>query len=416
MHDALAFVLVGHVDHGKSTLIGRLLYDTDSLAEGKIEEIRRTCEDLGREMEFGFLMDHLEEERSQGITIDTAQTFFKTGRRRYVIIDAPGHQEFVQNMITGTSQAEAAVLVVDAREGVREQTRRHACILSMLGLRQVIAVVNKMDLVNYAQYRFREVQQDLLACLSSMGIQPHCTIPISARNGENVALETTSMPWYEGPTVLHALDSLTMQGSANDAPLRFAVQDVYQVKGKRILVGRVASGKIRQGDELIFLPQDTRTKVQSIEILWQDRAEAEAGECIGITVADLLCIQRGAVACSIAKLPSVTFTLCANVFWMSREPFCHGDSLTLRIATQETLVSIRIVKKIDSSTLEPIVDNLDQVCQTEVAEMVIETQQPVVVESFNDVPELGRFVLVRHLDVVAGGIVTQIGNVTEAHH
>src|SRR5512136_712406 len=162
MQEHLKFVIVGHVDHGKSTLIGRLLYDTDSLPDEKIEEVRRTCEELGREMEFGFVMDHLEEERSQGITIDTAQTFFKSGRRHYVIIDAPGHKEFIKNMITGASQAEAAIVIVDAGEGVKEQTKRHAYLLGMLGLSQVIVVINKMDLANFSEARFDELRDEMM--------------------------------------------------------------------------------------------------------------------------------------------------------------------------------------------------------------------------------------------------------------
>ena len=183
-NENLRFVIVGHVDHGKSTLIGRLLYDTGSLSEGKIDEIREICRSLGKDLEFGYVMDHLEEERDQGITIDTAQTFFKTKDRDYVIIDAPGHVEFLKNMITGASQAEAALLIVDAEEGLKEQTRRHAYILHMLGLKQVIAVINKMDLISHSEERFGGVKKELLKLLSTIGIKPSHVIPISAKNGD----------------------------------------------------------------------------------------------------------------------------------------------------------------------------------------------------------------------------------------
>jgi bifunctional enzyme CysN/CysC len=410
MNEHLKFVIVGHVDHGKSTLIGRLLYDTDSLPPEKIEEVRRTCEDLGREMEFGFIMDHLEEERSQGITIDTAQTFFKTGRRNYVIIDAPGHKEFIKNMVTGASMAEAALVIVDASEGVREQTKRHAYLLRMLGIAQVIVVINKMDLVDYAESRFEEVKSDITEFLTSLGVSPTYTIPISARNGDNVAFATDSMPWYEGPTVLDGLDSFEPKKPAVTHPLRFPVQDVYKVKDRRILVGRLESGVIRQGDEMRFLPQGSKATVQSIEMLWKSRSDAEAGESIGITLSEPLFIERGAVGCLHGEEPVVTSSLRANVFWLSGRPFDPSDELMLRVATQEQPVQITVERKIDSSTLAPIVDNPGSILGNEVAEVSISTRQPLVVEDFNFIQELGRFVLVRGLDVVAGGVITSAAN------
>ncbi len=414
MQEHLKFVIVGHVDHGKSTLIGRLFYDTDSLPEERIEEVRRVCEELGRDMEFGFVMDHLEEERSQGITIDTAQTFFKTGKRHYVIIDAPGHKEFVKNMITGASQAEAAILIVDANEGVREQTRRHAYILGMLGLDQVIVVINKMDLVSYSEARFEEVKREILSFLASLGISPTYVIPISARDGDNVALPSDKMSWYEGLTVLDGLDTFELRGAAVDRPLRFPIQDVYKVRDKRILVGRVEAGRIHADEEILFVPQGTRSRVTSVEMLWQERTEAEAGESIGVTLADPLFIERGAVACPPDRQPVTTSKIRANVFWMSKRPFTSRETLLLRVATQEVPAEIVVEKKIDSSTLEEIQDGRDRVVETEVAQMLITTKQPVVVENFNDIQELGRFVLVRDLDVVAGGIITHTDAAAEA--
>jgi sulfate adenylyltransferase subunit 1 len=406
MEEYLKFVIVGHVDHGKSTLIGRLLYDTDSLPDEKIEEVRRTCEELGREMEFGFVMDHLEEERSQGITIDTAQTFFKTGRRHYVIIDAPGHKEFIKNMITGASQAEAAVVIVDASEGVREQTKRHAYLLSMLGLDQVIVVINKMDLVDYSAKRFDEVKNEIGAFLSSLGVLPGYTIPISASKGDNVAFPSENMPWDEGPTVLEALDSFSPRESAVRQPLRFPVQDVYKVKDKRILVGRVEAGKIRRGDEIVFLPQGSKASVDSIEMLWKDRTEAETGESIGITLTEPLFVERGAVGCAKDHSPMVTPSVHANIFWMSKRPYAASDDLLLRLATQQIPVKITIERKIDSSTLAPITNHQDIISETEVAEVFIKAKQPFVVENFYFIQELGRFVLTRGIDVVAGGVIT----------
>jgi sulfate adenylyltransferase large subunit len=410
MEEHLKFVIVGHVDHGKSTLIGRLFYDTDSLPVEKLEEVKRICKELGRELEFGFVMDHLEEERTQGVTIDTAQTFFKTSKRHYVIIDAPGHKEFIKNMITGASQAEAAILIVDADEGVKEQTKRHAYILGMLGLNQVIVVINKMDLVDHSRERFEEVKKDVLAFLSSIEIAPTYIIPISAKEGDNVAKKSDKMPWYDGLTVLEGLDTFNTKEPAVEKPLRFPIQDVYKVKDKRILVGRLEAGKMRKDGEIVFLPEDARSKIKSIEILWKDKSEAEAGESIGVTLEDPLFIERGAVACPVDNRPATTSKIWANVFWMSKLPFKSGEDLLLRLATQEVPVDINVEKKIDSSTLETISDSPDMVKETEVAQMLITTKTPLVVENFNDIQELGRFVLVRDLDVVAGGIITHTEN------
>ncbi len=405
--EKLKFVIVGHVDHGKSTLIGRLLYDTNSLPEGKIEEIKQLCESLGKDIEFGYVMDHLEEERDQGITIDTAQTFFSTEKRDYVIIDAPGHVEFVKNMISGASQAEAAVLIVDAEEGVKEQTKRHAYILGMLGLSQVIAVINKMDLVGFDRERFETVKKDLLEFLSHINIKPSYVIPISAKNGDFIASKTATMDWYDGPTVLEALDTFRTKESANEKPLRYVVQDVYSFD-KRIIAGRVESGIIRKGDMIKVLPSGEKTRVKSVEEYLRNVTEAEAGKSTGITTEDKLFIDRGNVIVSDGDLPAVTSRIKANVFWMDRIPFKKGESLRFRCATQEVNCEIeKINKVINSSTLEMISTDADGINNREVASIIIRTDKPVVVENFNKMEELGRFVLGRE-DTSAGGIITDL--------
>ena len=405
----LKFVIVGHIDHGKSTLIGRLLYDTDSLNDEKIDEIREICESLGKEIEFGYVMDHLEEERDQGITIDTAQIFFSTGKREYVIIDAPGHVEFLRNMITGASQAEAAVLIVDAKEGVREQTRRHAYILDMLGIDQVIVLINKMDLVGYDRRRFEVVKDEILKFLSEIKIQPSFIIPISAREGDFVAGKTDNMEWYDGPTVLEALDRLRIKVSAREKPLRFVVQDVYNFD-KRIVVGRVESGVIRRGDQIKILPSGEVTRVKTIEeYLKDDVPEAEVGKSIGITTEEKLFIDRGDVIVHDgADLPAVRDEIRANIFWMDKTPYKIGETVWLRCATQEVACEIeKINRVIDSSTLESIGDGVNEIRDREVADITIRTAKPIVIERFSSIPELGRFVLARE-DTCAGGIITEV--------
>jgi sulfate adenylyltransferase large subunit len=403
----LKFVIVGHVDHGKSTLIGRLLFDTDSLPREKIEEVKRTCEALGRELEFAYVMDHLEEERMQGLTIDTAQTFFKTPLRDYVIIDAPGHREFIKNMITGASQAEAAILIVDAYEGVREQTKRHAYILSMLGLDQVIVVINKMDLVDYSADRFNMIKTELNEFLASIDTHPTYIIPISAKYGDNIATRSTKMDWYSNLTVLEALDTFKPRVTAVTKPLRFPIQDVYRVGDKRILVGRVEAGRIEAGQSILILPNRSETKVKSIEILWKDKHVAEAGESIGITIDDPIFIERGAIACTKDAVPTIVNRFDAYVFWLSKEPLNMDEKLELRLATQEVGCRIITIKRrINSATLETIEEDATNLQDAEVGLLVIETDRPIVIENFNIVQELGRFVLVRGYDVCAGGIIT----------
>jgi sulfate adenylyltransferase large subunit len=403
----LKFVIVGHVDHGKSTLIGRLLYDTNSLPEGKIEEIKQLCESLGKDIEFGYVMDHLEEERDQGITIDTAQTFFSTQKRDYVIIDAPGHVEFVKNMISGASQAEAAVLIVDAQEGVKEQTKRHAYILGMLGLSQVIVVINKMDIVDFDRERFETVKRELLEFLSNINIKPSYVIPICAKKGDFIASKTGTMDWYDGPTVIEALDTFMTKENANKKPLRFVVQDVYSFD-KRIIAGRVESGIIRKGDMITVLPTGEKTRVKSVEEYLRNATEAEAGKSTGITTEDKLFIDRGNVIVGDGDMPAVTSKIKANVFWMDRIPFKKGESLHFRCATQEVNCEIeKISRVINSSTLDLIAEDANEINNREVASIIIKTDKPVVVENFNKMEELGRFVLGRE-DTCAGGIITEL--------
>ena len=405
--ETLSFVIVGHVDHGKSTLIGRLLYDTDSLAPDKIEEVEKASALQGKQTEFAYLLDHLEEERKQGITIDTTQVFFKTSKRRYVIIDAPGHVEFVKNMITGASQAEAAVLIVDVAQGVKEQTRRHSYMLALLGLNQVVVVLNKMDLVNFSQGDFSRVKQQVQQWLKTIGIEATLCVPISAIKGDNIAVKSENLKWYTGPTFLQTLDTLQNVPPPEDKPLLFPVQDVYKIGDKRINVGRVESGVIEKGTQIKILPGGRVTTVNSIEKFLEQTDKAVAGECIGLTTADSLFLDRGNVLCVPGLEPTLTDSVRANIFWMAKQDFRKEQKLTMRCATQETSCRIeRIDRRIDSATLEVIAEDAEMIRNLEVAEVIIKTKKPVAIKSFNDIQELGRFVLVLDENVCAGGIIT----------
>jgi len=407
--DTLKFVIVGHVDHGKSTLIGRLLYDTGSISPDKIEEIKKASTDLGRDTEFAYLLDHLEEERQQGITIDTTQVFFKSHKRQYVIIDAPGHVEFVKNMITGASQAEAAVLIIDTDEGIKEQTMRHAYILSMLGLKNVVVVLNKMDLVGFNEERFGTLKKEAQKIMTSIGIEAKSYIPISAKRGDNIANRSKDMPWYEGPTVLESLDCLEEEASRHNKSLVFPIQDVYKIDSLRIAVGRVEAGTIKSGQEVKILPEGNTTKIKSIERFLEKRDSASRGESIGISTQDSVFLDRGSIVCEHDKDIYPTQILKANVFWLSKNDFDKNEKVTMRCSTQEVLCRVEgIAKRIDSSTLQIIEKDAGALRNLEVGEITIKTKRPIVVKRFSELPELGRFVFIKDNNVCAGGIITGI--------
>jgi sulfate adenylyltransferase large subunit len=402
----IPIVIVGHIDHGKSTLIGRLLYDTNSLPSDIMEEIEQGMKESCNPIEFAYLMDHLEEEKAEGKTIDTTQCFFRTTKKNYVIIDTPGHREFIKNMITGASQAEAAILIVSALEGIEEQTKRHAYILGMLSMKQVILAINKMDLVNYSQNRFEELKCKVSSFLHSLEIKPNYAIPISARLGDNIARASGSMRWYNGPTIFAALDKLETKEDPVGKPLRFPVQDTYISDQKKILAGRVLSGKVQKGDEVIILPSKARTRIESIKVYQATKDVAKAGESIGLILQDEFNLRRGEVICHPQYSPEIKTKINANIFWMSSEPLYAENQLAMRCATAEEHCHIeRIETKINSSTLEIIENDSNILRETEVGKVTIFIDSPMVFEDFNETEELGRFVLTRSGEICAGGII-----------
>jgi bifunctional enzyme CysN/CysC len=403
----LKIVFVGHVDHGKSTLIGRILHDTGSLPEGKIEEIKKACAAEGMEFEFAFLLDALLEEQKQNVTIDTTEIPFRTARRRYAIIDAPGHKEFLKNMITGASRADAAILVIGADEGVREQSRRHAYLLSMLGIRQVIVVVNKMDLVDYSEKRFREIEQDYRKFLQELGLNARTFIPASATQGENVARASMKMKWYCAATVLEALDLLEPEKRDVDLPMRFCVQDVYRFDGRRIIAGRLETGTLRVGDQLVFSPANKSSVVATIE-RWNAPADgpAVAGDSIGITLAEQIFVERGYVASHQNETPVETNRFHADLFWIVGEPLRVGHFYDLRLATQQVKCQIVSLEQVmDSSTLKTTSDGREQLERNEVGRVTIQTRAPLVMDNHERIPNLGRFVIIDDGQICGGGTV-----------
>lgn len=402
----LRIVIVGHVDHGKSTLVGRLFYDTDSLPSGKFEQMQEVCRRRGISFEWAFLMDAFQSERDQNVTIDTAQAWFRTGKRPYVIIDAPGHREFLKNMVTGAAAADAALLLIAANEGVQDQSRQHGYLLSLLGIRQVAVAVNKMDLIHYDRETFLRIETEYRDFLKHVGLESQAFIPISAREGENLAAGSTRMPWYRGPTLLEILDQFEAPGARPDLPLRFPVQDVYRFDHRRILAGRIEAGNLKVGDTLIFWPHHKSGVVKSIET-WNasPKTVAAAGESVGITLTEQIFVERGDVASHEQDLPLVTNRFQARLFWLGKSPLRKGKKYKLKLVTQEVECRVATIEKIvNAATLQPIAGR-DHVERNEVAELTLFTKHPVVLDNFARVAETGRFVLVDEREVSGGGII-----------
>ncbi|HEY2343674.1 MAG TPA: adenylyl-sulfate kinase [Chthoniobacteraceae bacterium] len=410
--DRLKVVFVGHVDHGKSTLIGRIFHDTKSLPDGKVEQIKKACKEEGMEFEYAFLLDSLLEEQEQNITIDTTQIQFKTAKRPYVIIDAPGHKEFLKNMITGAASADAAVLLIAANEGVREQSRRHGYLLSLLGIHQVVVAVNKMDLVNYSQAVFDGVVTEYKAFLKQIGVEARAFVPISARNGVNVAERAADDPgaaitWYQGPTVLEMLDTFEPPKALTELPLRFPIQDVYRFDERRIIAGRIDAGTLRVGDSLIFSPNAKTSVVASIE-RWNGPARdyAVAGESIGITLTEQIFVERGNVVSHEAEAPIEANRFKARIFWMGKRNLATGERTRIKLTTQELDAEIVSIERIiDASTLEVQANSRDYIARNDVAEVTIQTRGALVMDNHDRNPVLGRFVIVDNRQVAGGGII-----------
>ncbi|UCF05108.1 MAG: GTP-binding protein [bacterium] len=407
MKETVKIVIVGHVDHGKSTLIGRLLLDTDSLPKEKVEEIKRISKELGKEAELAYLTDQLKEEREQSITIDTTQIFFNTKRKNFVIIDAPGHVEFIKNMMTGAAHAEAAVLIIDTHEGVQEQTRRHAYILHMLGLDRVVAVFNKMDLVDYRQDVFERVKGDFITFAETLGITPVHMVPVSAREGTNISKKSSKMRWYKGESFLKALESMESKAKM-ERPLRFPIQDVYEIDGDRLIAGRITSGAITEGQRLTVLPSSTDATVDEIRIFGGRKHQAQGGENIAVTLGGDHSVMRGNVLVDHDEKLQPTNRFRGNIFWISERPLQLESTMTLRCSTQEVNCAVeRIEKRVDTSTLEVIGENARELGINESGTLVFKTEQPIIVENFAFIEELGRFVVEQGHELLGAGIITE---------
>jgi bifunctional enzyme CysN/CysC len=411
--EQMNIVIVGHVDHGKSTLVGRLLADTGSIDPNKIAQVRAICDSQGKRFEYAFLLDALEAEQAQGITIDAARCFFQSALRDYIIIDAPGHIEFLKNMISGAARAEAAVLLIDAHEGVRENSRRHGYMLSLLGIRQIIVAVNKMDRVDYDRDVFDQVRAEYTDFLRQIDVQPAAFVPISALEGDNITEASARTPWYDGPTVLAAVDAFAKAPPPEDQPLRMPVQDVYKFNRegdtRRIVAGRVTSGRFEVGDEVVFLPSGKRTVIESIEAFsTPTQTGARAGQSTGVTMREQIYVSRGDVMCHPRTPPRVSNRLRANLVWLSRQPLRRGRTYKLKMATWSGLCEVEeIVEVIDASALDSA-GHHDRVERHEVAEVVLRLRRPLACDLSHEIEETSRFVVVDGYDMAGGGIVREV--------
>ncbi|MDC8450016.1 MAG: GTP-binding protein [Nitrospira sp.] len=406
----LNIVIVGHVDHGKSTLLGRLYADTGSLPDGKLEKVQAICLQQGKEFEYAFLFDAFLEEQEQGITIDTARTFFMWRGRQYIIIDAPGHKEFLKNMISGAARAEAALLLIDALEGVKEQSKKHGYLLSLLGVRQFAVVVNKMDLVGYRQDVFDGIEKEYREFLGQFKAMPSQFIPVSAKLGDNIANRSKQMSWYSGPTVLETLSVFQKEAARSEQPLRLPVQDVYKFDARRIITGRITAGRLKVGDHLVFSPSNKRANIRTVEAfnIEPQPTEGQAGQSIGVTLDEQIFVERGEIASHQEQLPLVSTAFRANLFWLGKKPLEKGRKYLLRVATKEVDCEV--------ATIHRIIDTMDLAQQqgshtigkNQVAELTLRTKIPVAFDLSASFETTGRFVLVDEYDIAGGGIITEL--------
>ncbi|OGW67909.1 MAG: adenylyl-sulfate kinase [Nitrospirae bacterium RIFCSPLOWO2_02_FULL_62_14] len=409
-NETMQIVIVGHVDHGKSTLLGRLYADTGSLPEGKIEKVQAICRQQGKEFEYAFLFDTFLEEQEQGITIDTARTFFIWNNRQYIIIDAPGHKEFLKNMVSGAARAEAALLLIDALEGVKEQSKKHGYLLSMLGVKQVAVVVNKMDLVGYRQDVFAGIEKEYREFLGQFKVVPAQVIPVSAKFGENIAARSNQMPWYKGPTVLDALGLFKKETARTEQILRFPVQDVYKFDARRIIAGRITAGRVKVGDRLVFSPSNKSAVVRTIEAfnIEPQPTEAHAGQSVGVTLDEQIFIERGEIASHQDAIPLVSTAFRANLFWLGRRPLEQGRKYTLRLATREVDCQAAIIHRIVDASDLALQQGGNIVGRNQVAEVTFRTKAPISFDLSSSFEATGRFVVVDEYDIAGGGIITEL--------
>lgn len=415
----LNLVFIGHVDHGKSTSVGRILYDTGALSEQDLKRLKEEADKMGKAtFEFAFAMDQLKEERERGVTIDVAHKEFQTPKYYFTIIDAPGHRDFVKNMITGASQADAATLVVSCKEGIQPQTKEHAFLAKVLGIQQIVVGINKMDSVGYDRIKYEDLKNQITTLLKNIGYKMETVqfIPYSAYEGENVVKKTTKMEWYKGPTLVQAFDNFTVPAKPLDKPLRLPVQDVFTITGHgTVPVGRVETGVMRPGDLIVFMPSGAKGEVKSIEMHHQPLTEAKPGDNVGFNVkgVDKKDLKRGEVAGPASNPPTVVQDFTANIVVLEHPTaIAKGYTPVFHIHTAQMACTItEILEKKDPKTGQTMQKNPDFIKTGDVAVVKVKPLRPLVVEKFNEFPQLGRFAIRDMGQTVAAGVVLEVNKV-----
>ncbi|MEO1205108.1 MAG: sulfate adenylyltransferase subunit CysN [Pseudomonadota bacterium] len=406
----LRFLTCGSVDDGKSTLIGRLLYDCQQIYDDTMESLSsesKTYGTTGTAVDLALLVDGLQAEREQGITIDVAYRYFSTPVRKFIVADTPGHEQYTRNMATGASRCDLAIILVDARKGVVTQTRRHSCIVHLLGIRHVVLAINKMDLVDYDQERFDEIVADYSEFAAKLGIEHIVPIPLSALEGANVSGKSERMPWFNGPTLLEHLQAVEVSPTNRHAGLRLPVQRVSRPNlDFRGYAGQIAAGTVRPGDEVVALPAGKTSTVKRIVTYDGDLQEASAGDCVTLTLADEIDISRGNVICAKEDRCQVSDQFAAEIVWMSEEPMLKGRPYVLRINQQTTLCQVsRLKHRVSVETMEHISGRQLELNEIGVCEMTLD--KPIVFEPYMQNREFGGFILVDRLtnETVAAGMI-----------
>jgi len=412
----LNLIFIGHVDHGKSTSVGRILYETGALTEQQLRKLKEEAEKVGKAtFEFAFTMDTLKEERERGVTIDLSHKEFMTNKYYFTIIDAPGHRDFVKNMITGASQADAAVIVCSAKDGVQAQTKEHAFLAKVLGIKQVIVAINKMDAVNYEKDKYEETKLAMSTLLKNIGykIEDIPFIPYSGWQGDNIKVKSDKMPWYTGPTLLECFDKFTAPVKPTDKALRLPIQDVFTITGHgTVPVGRVETGIMKLNDAIIFMPSGAKGEVKKIEMHHQELQQAVPGDNVGFNVknVDKKDVKRGEVVGPVSNPPKVAAEFTAQIVVLEH-PTAIGKGYTPVFhfhTAQIACTFIELVSKKDPKTGAPMPGPVDFLKSGDVAVVKIKPLKPVVVEKFSDFPPLGRFAIRDMGQTVAAGVVLEV--------
>jgi bifunctional enzyme CysN/CysC len=413
----LRLAIVGSVDDGKSTLIGRLLFDSKQIFQDQLEHVEETSRRRGDGyVNLALLTDGLRAEREQGITIDVAYRYFATPRRRFVIADTPGHIQYTRNMVTGASTADVAVILIDARKGVVEQTRRHAYIASLVGVRHLVACVNKMDLVGYDEAAFDAVAADFRELAAMLDIPDITLIPVSALNGDNIVDRSTQMPWYEGPPVLYHLEHVHVASDRNLHDVRFPVQYVIRPMSDehhdyRGYAGQVASGVLHKGDEVVVLPAGLRTRVKTLDSFDGELAEAFPPQSVTVLLEDDVDVSRGDMLVGAAEQPQTARRLEATVCWMTDQPLTARGRYIVRHTTREVRAIVeQIVHRTDVHTLEPV-PGADTLELNDIGAVSLRLSAPLVVDDYRRNRQTGSFILIDESTnaTVGAGMITAAG-------